>query len=448
MEKFFKLKQHNTTVKTEIIAGLTTFFAMAYILFVNPMYLEQSGMNWGSVFTATCISAAVGCLLTAFLANVPFAQAPGMGLNAFFTFTVCFGMGYTYQQALTIVLISGLLFLIVAVSPLRDKIIDSIPASLKAAISAGIGLFIAIIGCLNSGTGIMKLDQANNLTGLQFTIDGALNYNGIIIIIGILVIACLMAWKIKGAIFLGIIVTTIIYYAIGIPTGNVAVPEIAFNFSNITLSGTFFAFDFGGIFSKGVLPLITAIISFAIVDCFDTVGTLIGTAGGAGMLDKDGKLPEGSKALIADAVATCAGACLGTSTVTTYVESSAGISEGGRTGLTSATVGVLFILALVLAPIAGLIPGAATAPALIIVGMLMMKGVAKVAWNNVEDALPSFLTIAIMPFGYSISDGIAFGFIFYTLIKVLRGKFREVPALMYILTIVFIASFALPKILA
>ena len=226
MEKLFKLKQNNTTVKTEIIAGLTTFFAMAYILFVNPMYLSQAGMNWGSVFTATCISAAVGCILTAFLANVPFAQAPGMGLNAFFTFTVCFGMGYTYQQALTIVLISGLLFLIIAVSPLRDKIIASIPASLKAAISAGIGLFIAIIGFLNSGTGIMMLDQANNITGLQFTLNGTLNFNGITIIVGVLIIACLMAWKVKGAIFVGIIVTTVLYYAVGIPTGFVETPEV------------------------------------------------------------------------------------------------------------------------------------------------------------------------------------------------------------------------------
>ncbi|MBQ2756722.1 MAG: NCS2 family permease [Oscillospiraceae bacterium] len=446
MEKLFKLKQNNTTVKTEIIAGLTTFFAMAYILFVNPMYLSQAGMNWGSVFTATCISAAVGCILTAFLANVPFAQAPGMGLNAFFTFTVCFGMGYTYQQALTIVLISGLLFLIIAVSPLRDKIIASIPASLKAAISAGIGLFIAIIGFLNSGTGIMMLDQANNITGLQFTLNGTLNFNGITIIVGVLIIACLMAWKVKGAIFVGIIVTTVLYYAVGIPTGFVETPEVVFNFSNITLEGTFFAFDFAGIFSKGVLPLITAVISFAIVDCFDTVGTLIGTAGSAGMLDKDGNLPNGSKALVADAVATCAGACLGTSTVTTYVESSAGISEGGRTGLTSATVGILFVLSLVLAPIAGLIPGAATAPALIIVGMLMMKGAVKVAWDNVEDAIPAFLTISVMPFGYSISDGIAFGFISYVVIKLVRGKAKEVPILMYIVSALFIATYILKNI--
>ena len=446
MEKLFKLKEHNTNVRTEIIGGLTTFFAMAYILFVNPMYLSQAGMNWGSVFTATCVASAVGCLLTAFLANVPFAQAPGMGLNAFFTFTVCFGMGYTYQQALTIVLLSGILFLIIAVSPLRDKIINSIPASLKAAISAGIGLFIAIIGFLNSGTGIMKLDEANNITGLQFTLNEAVNYNGMIILLGIIIIACLMAWKVKGSIFIGIIATTVLYYAIGIPTGNVAAPEITFNFSNITLSGTFFAFDFGGIFSKGVLPLITAVISFGLVDCFDTIGTLVGTAGGAGMLDKDGKLEGGSKALIADAIATCTGACLGTSTVTTYVESSAGISEGARTGLSSLTVAILFILALILAPIAGLIPGAATAPALIIVGMLMMKGVVKVAWDNVEDAIPAFLTISVMPFGYSISDGIGFGFISYVIIKMVRGKFKDIPVLMYVVSAIFIVSYILKNI--
>ena len=353
MEKLFKLKENKTNVRTEIIAGVTTFFTMAYIIFVNPSILSSTGMPWGSVFTATCISAAICTLLTGFLANVPFAQAPGMGLNAFFAFTVAtgtlgFGMGYSWQQALTIVLLSGIVFFAVSVSPFRKKIITSIPKSLKAAISAGIGLFIAIIGMLNSGAGIMKLDEANNITGLQFTINGGLNFDGIMILAGVLIIACLMAWKVKGSIFIGIIASSVLYYAIGIPTSYVEAPVLDFNFSNITLSETFFAFDFSGIFDKGVLALLTAVISFAIVDCFDTVGTLIGTAGSVGMLDEDGNLPRGDRAIIADAIATCAGACLGTSTVTTYVESSAGISEGGRTGLSSTVVGILFLLALVL----------------------------------------------------------------------------------------------------
>lgn len=451
MEKLFKLKENKTNVRTEIIAGVTTFFTMAYIIFVNPSILSSTGMPWGSVFTATCISAAIGTLLTGFLANVPFAQAPGMGLNAFFAFTVAtgtlgFGMGYSWQQALTIVLLSGIVFFAVSVSPFRKKIITSIPKSLKAAISAGIGLFIAIIGMLNSGAGIMKLDEANNITGLQFTINGGLNFDGIMILAGVLIIACLMAWKVKGSIFIGIIASSVLYYAIGIPTGYVEAPVLDFNFSNITLSKTFFAFDFSGIFDKGVLALLTAVVSFAIVDCFDTVGTLIGTAGSVGMLDEDGNLPRGDRAIIADAIATCAGACLGTSTVTTYVESSAGISEGGRTGLSSTVVGILFLLALVLAPIAGLIPGAATAPALIIVGVLMLKNAVRVAWDDIEDAIPAFLTIVVMPFGYSISDGIGFGFISYTIIKLVRGKAKEVPALMYVISALFVAMYVLKNI--
>ena len=320
MEKLFQLKKHNTNVRTEVIGGLTTFFAMAYIIFVNPNFLSQTGMDHTAVMLATCISAAIGCFLTAFMANVPFAQAPGMGLNAFFTYTICFGMGYTWQQGLAIVFISGLIFLAVSVSPIRKQIIDSIPAPLKAAISAGIGLFICLIGLLNAGI----VTAGNNLLDL----------------------------------------------------------------SNIT--------------------------------------------SGPALL-----------ALIADAVATCTGALMGTSTVTTFVESSTGISEGARTGLSSVVVGILFLLGCVLAPIAGIIPSAATAPALIIVGMFMIGNVAKIDWSDVEVALPCFLTIAMMPFAYSISDGIGFGFISYTLIKMARGKFKEVPVLLYILSALFVVMYIL-----
>lgn len=441
MERFFKLKEHGTTVKTEIIAGLTTFFAMAYIIFVNPSYLSQAGMDYTSVLVATCVSAAIGCFLTAFLANVPFAQAPGMGLNAFFTFSVCFGMGYTWQQALTIVFISGILFLIIAVSPVRSKIISSIPAPLKAAISAGIGLFICFIGLLNADivklTGDTIVDGV--VVGTDFSDLGAILTSGpALALIGVLITGVLMAWKVKGAMFIGIIATTLI----GIPMGLTHAPSTLTE-NAITLAPTLFKFDFGGLFSHGVLPVVTAIVTFAMCDCFDTVGTLIGTASNAGMLDKDGNLPHGDKALVADACATVVGACLGTSTVTTFVESSTGISEGGRTGLTSVVVGILFLLSVVFAPIAGIIPTQATAPALIIVGMLMIGNVAKIDWSDIEVALPCFLTIIMMPFAYSISDGIGFGFISYCVLKIFRGKFKEVPVLMYVLSALFILMYAL-----
>lgn len=443
MERFFKLKEHGTTVKTEIIAGLTTFFAMAYIIFVNPSYLSQAGMDYTSVLVATCVSAAIGCFLTAFLANVPFAQAPGMGLNAFFTFSVCSSMHYTWQQALTIVFISGILFLIIAVSPVRSKIISSIPAPLKAAISAGIGLFICFIGLLNADIVTLVGTVINEATGAVESTDfsdlGAILTSGpALALIGVLITGVLMAWKVKGAMFLGIIATTLI----GIPMGLTHAPA-SLTENAITLAPTLFKFDFGGLFSHGVLPVVTAIITFAMCDCFDTVGTLIGTASNAGMLDKDGNLPHGDKALVADACATVVGACLGTSTVTTFVESSTGISEGGRTGLTSVVVGILFLLSVVFAPIAGIIPTQATAPALIIVGMLMIGNVAKIDWSDIEVALPCFLTIIMMPFAYSISDGIGFGFISYCVLKIFRGKFKEVPVLMYVLSALFILMYAL-----
>ena len=441
LERFFKLKEHKTTVKTEIVAGLTTFFAMAYIIFVNPSYLSATGMDYVAVLVATCVSAAIGSFLTAFLANVPFAQAPGMGLNAFFTYTVCLGMGYSWQQGLTIVLLSGILFLAISVSPVRGKIISSIPASFKAAISAGIGLFICFIGLLNAD--IVKLIGDTVADGVVVATDysdmGAITSSGpLLALIGVAITAILMAWKVKGAMFLGIIATTLI----GIPMGITQMPT-SLTETSISLAPTLFKFDFGGLFSHGILPVLTAIVTFSICDCFDTVGTLIGTASNAGMLDENGNLPKGDKALIADACATCIGACLGTSTVTTFVESSTGISEGGRTGLTSVVVGILFLLSVVFAPIAGIIPTQATAPALIIVGMLMIGNVAKIDWSDIEVALPCFLTIVMMPFAYSISDGIGIGFISYSLLKIFRGKFKEVPILMYILSALFVLMYVL-----
>lgn len=336
------------------------------------------------------------------------------------------GMGYSWQQALSIVLLSGILFLIIAISPLRGKIISSIPMSLKSAISVGIGLFIALIGFFNSG-----IIQANNNL-LSLNLHGAPQ---LLTLLGLAITVILMLYKRKGAILYGIVITTIIALFIGVTK----LPE-SITMSSFNLAPVFLKFDFN-LLTLGLIPLITTILSFTLVDMFDTVGTLIGTAGNADMLDVHGNLPRGDKAIIADAIATCAGAALGTSTVTTYVESATGIEQGGRTGLTSLVIGILFLLAILLAPIAGIVPAAATAPALIIVGVLMMGSVTKINWKDLEVAVPAFLTVTLMPFSYSIADGIGFGFISYVLIKIFRGKWQEVPALMYLLSLLFILKY-------
>ena len=452
MDKFFKITERGSNLRKEVIGGLTTFFAMAYIIFVNPSILGATGMDATGVAIATCISAAIGTLLTAIMANVPFAQAPGMGLNAFFTYTVCFTMGFTWQQALTIVLISGVIFLLISISPLRGMIIKSIPAPLKSAIGAGIGLFIAFIGLLNAGI-------VNFGPGVP-TLSNITSGTALLAIIGIIIISILLVLKVKGAIFIGIIATGVVGL---IPTligseffgAFITEGESVYSISSLNkISEVAFKFDFHGLtgVEGGLLALITAIISFVIVDMFDTVGTLIGTAGNAGMLDKDGNLPKGDKALIADGVATCAGSCLGTSTVTTYVESSTGISAGAKTGFSSLIISVLFVLSIFITPIFGVLGNndwflfAITSPALVIVGVLMMKSAAKIEWDDMEVAIPSFLTIAMMPFTYSISDGIGFGFISYTIIKLVRRKFNEIPVLMYILSALFIIMFILTNI--
>ena len=431
MEKLFKLKAHGTNVRTELIAGLTTFFAMAYIIFVNPNLLSQTGMDFNAVMVATCIASAVGCFLTSFVSNVPFAQAPGMGLNAFFTYSVCFGMGFTWQQGLAIVFISGVIFLIITISPLKKIIVRAIPAQLKSAIGAGIGLFLAILGLINAG--IINFDAG--VPDMSNIIMGA----PLLALIGILITALLVVFKVKGGIFIGIILTTII----GIPLGVTQAPETLVNTGEVfaSFAGVVGQADFAGLATVGALPVITAVISFFLVDMFDTIGTLIGASHAAGMLDEEGNLPGGDRALLADAIATCAGAMLGTSTVTTYVESSTGIEEGGRTGMVPFIVGILFIAFMFLAPIAGIIPSAATAPAVIIVGVFMMSGVMNIDWKDFEIAIPCFLTIAMMPFAYSISDGIAFGFISYTIIKLVRGKGKEVSPVLYIISILFIIMY-------
>ena len=448
MERFFAVKARGSTAKREIIGGITTFFAMAYIIFVNPNTLcanvgtagepffpAMPEELWGPVLVATCVSAAIGCFLTGLLANVPFAQAPGMGLNAFFTYTVCLGMGYTWQEGLAIVLLSGLLFLIIAVSPLRKKLIHSIPDFLKHAISAGIGLFIAFIGLLN--VGLISIGGAVPALQLSMLVDGQRVWNtqGLLTLIGLLLTAILMAFRVKGAVVIGIVVTTLL----GLPMGVTQLPETV-TMEHVTLAPVLFQMDLGGVLVKGFLPLLTAVISFAIVDCFDTLGALVGLSSNAGLEDQDGR---GDRALIADAMATCCGACIGTSTVTTFAESSTGIAEGARTGLSSMVVGVLFLFSVFLAPVAGIIPAAATAPALIIVGVLTMRSAVSIPWDDMECAVPAFLTIVVMPFAYSISDGIAFGFISFSLIKLVRGKGREVPLLTYGISLLFILKYVL-----
>ncbi len=444
----FKIKERGSNVRTEVIGGITTFFAMAYIIFVNPLYLSMTGMDKVAVMVATCVSAGIGTLLTAFIANVPFAQAPGMGLNAFFTFTVCFGMGYTWQQALGVVLVSGILFLIITLTPLRKGIISAIPAPLKSAIGAGIGLFIAFIGLINAG--IVTAFGAEPPFSAFTTLGNIASPGAILAIIGIIITAILLAYKVKGALFFGIVATTLISF---IPWfGNAGFTALVtgqetFSLASIgNISQTFFAFDFNGMLALGIVPLITACLSFLIVDMFDTVGTLIGTADNAGMLDKDGNFPGGDKALVADAIATVTGACLGTSTVTTYIESSTGIEEGAKTGLASLVTGGLLALCVLIAPLVGIIPGSATAPALIIVGVFMMKSVLKIDWSDIEISIPAFLTVAMMPFSYSIANGIGFGFISYVIIKVARGKFKEVPVMMYVLAALFVVMYIMQNI--
>ncbi|GAB6086389.1 NCS2 family permease [Alkaliphilus crotonatoxidans] len=436
LDSYFKLSENKTDVKTEIIAGITTFITMAYILFVHPEMLALTGMDFNAVFMATCISAAIGTLVMGLYANLPFAQAPGMGLNAFFTFGVVIGMGYSWEQALAAIFISGILFIILTVTGAREAIVEAIPNSLKHAIGGGIGLFIALIGFKNAG--IVVSSEATLVELARFQEPAV-----ILAVIGLILTGILMAKGVKGAMLIGIIVTTII----GIPMG---VTNTQLSKFSLDITPTLFKMDFPGLLKIGEAGVVgalasvaTVVISFSLVDMFDTIGTLIGTGQKAGMLDEKGKLPNMDKALLADAIATTAGAMLGTSTVTTFVESAAGVSEGGKTGLTSVTTGILFILAIFAAPLALVVPSAATAPALIIVGVLMMGAVTKINFDDFTEAMPAFFTIAMMPFTYSIANGIAFGIIFYCLTKTFTGKLKEVHPTLFILSILFVLRFTI-----
>lgn len=426
MEKYFKLKENKTDVKTEILAGITTFMTMVYILAVNPGMLSETGMDFGGVFTATALSAGVATLIMALYAKYPFALAPGMGLNAFFTYSVCIGMKQSWQFALTAVLVEGIIFILLSLLKVREAIFDLIPLSLKKAVSAGIGLFIALVGLKNAG--IIAANEGTTIGLGDLTANAS-----IVALLGLIVIAILYARNVKGALLIGIIIATII----GIPLGVTTLPE-GFKIFSLPPSLKDVAFKFVPFSEIMTKDFWIIVVTFLFVDIFDTVGTLAGVASKSGMLDKEGKLPRVSRALTADAVGTIFGACMGTSTVTTFVESSAGVAAGGRTGLTSVTTGIMFILALFIAPLFAIIPAAATAPVLVVVGVFMMSAVMEINWHDLTEAVPAFLTIAMMPFAYSIAEGIVFGIVSYTLIKTFTGKAKDVSALMWVLSVLFV----------
>ncbi|MDR1215570.1 MAG: NCS2 family permease [Treponema sp.] len=428
MEKIFHLQANKTTVSREILAGVTTFLTMAYILAVNPALLGEAGMPVGGVFTATVIASAIATLVMAFLANLPVALAPGMGLNAFFAFTVVIGMGYTWQLALTAVFFEGILFLILSLFNVRETIIKAIPENLKKAVSVGIGLFIALIGFKNAG---IIVGNESTLVSLGNITSGT----ALLGIIGLLITIILYANKVPGSILIGIIVTTII----GIPL-NITPIQSGFSPISMPEEPLFWQFDFSNIFS---FQFFTVFFTFLFVDIFDTVGTLVGVATKAGFIKKNGEIPNVKQALIADAVGTVAGAVLGTSTVTSYVESTAGVATGGRTGLASVATGILFLLALFFSPVFLLIPSAATAPALIFVGFLMMQAVITVDFANPTEGIPAFLTIVMMPFAYSISEGIVYGLLSFVILKACTGRFKDVSIVTWVLFIIFILRFFL-----
>ncbi|WP_294904438.1 NCS2 family permease [Tatumella sp. UBA2305] len=422
LEKLFKLKANKTSVRTEVIAGCTTFLAMAYILFVNPSILGATGMDKGAVFVATCLAAAIGSVLMGMIANLPIALAPGMGLNAFFTYTVVLHMGYHWEVALGAVFISALTFFALSLFKIREWIINSIPLPLRSAIAAGIGLFLALIAL--EGAGIVVGNPAT-LVGLgDITKPGAL-----LALLGFFLIVILEARKVTGAVLIGILVVTAIAMLAGLtPFGGIfsAPPSLA---------PTFLKLDIAGAFNVG---LVSVIFAFLFVDVFDNSGTLIGVTRRAGLSDENGNIPAMGRALVADSAAALFGSLLGTSTTTSFVESAAGVSAGGRTGLTSVVVAILFLLSLFFSPLAGSVPVYATAPALLFVAVLMTSGLAEIDWKDITTAAPVAVTAITMPFTYSIANGIAFGFITWTVVKLLSGKVREVNPALIILSILFV----------
>jgi AGZA family xanthine/uracil permease-like MFS transporter len=464
MKDLLRLKEHNTTIKTEVLAGLTTFFTMAYIIFVNPAILSQTGMDFNSVLVATCLASAVGTLLIGLLSNYPFALAPGMGLNAYFAFTVVGGMGYTWQEALAAVFISGVIFILLTVSGLREHLVKALPLPIRFSIPAGIGLFIAFIGFNNAG--IVRVNQAPVLDIIRNNWEsGSLNQllravgeappqilemgnladKGVLLaFFGLVVTGILLARQVKGALFLGILLTTLL----GIPLGITSIPQ-EFAFNSISLQPTFFKPDFAGLLQADqgiglaglIAGFVTVILSFTLVDMFDTIGALLGTAARGGFLDEQGNLPRMKRSMLADAIATTFGALVGTSTVTTYIESGAGIMEGGKTGLVSVVVALFFLLAIFFAPIAGVIPIQATAPALILIGFMMLSSLKRIDFEKVEEGIPAFIMLTLMPFTYSIANGIAGGLFFYLVLMLFTGKYKKIHPLVYLVTLLFILHF-------
>lgn len=456
LEKLFKLQENGTDVKTEILAGITTFMTMAYILAVNPSILAAAGMDQGAVFTATALAALIGTLLMAVFANYPFALAPGMGLNAYFAYTVVLGMGYTWQVALTAVFVEGIIFIILSLTSVREAIFNAIPQNLKAAVSVGIGLFIAFIGLQNAnivvgGSTLLELyslDGYNAANGAEATFHDV-GITVILAIVGIIITGILVIRNIKGNILWGILITWILgiicqMTGIYVPNPEAGfyglLPDFSSGLSVPSLSPIFAKMEFEGVFS---LNFLVVIFAFLFVDMFDTIGTLIGVSSKANMLDENGRLPRIKGALLADAVATTAGAVLGTSTTTTFVESASGVTEGGRTGLTAFTTAVLFGLALFLSSIFLAIPSFATAPALVVVGFYMLTNVVNIDFNDLSEAIPCYICIGAMPFFYSISEGISMGVISYVALNLLSGKVKEkkLSILMYVLSVLFILKY-------
>ncbi|OPX55859.1 putative MFS transporter, AGZA family, xanthine/uracil permease [Oceanospirillum multiglobuliferum] len=425
LEKLFKLKEHNTNVKTEIVAGVTTFLTMAYIIFVNPSILKMAGMDYGAVFVATCLAAAIGCLVMGLWANYPIALAPGMGLNAFFTFTVVLELGYSWQSALGAVFFSGLIFTALSLFSIREWIINSIPLSLRLGIAAGIGLFLALIALKSAG---IVVDSPATLV----TLGDLSSPSALLAILGFFIIVSLSYRQVLGSVMIGILVVTALSLILGINElqGVVSAPP--------SLAPTFMQMDLAGALEVGMLSIIFA---FLFVDLFDTSGTLVAVAQQGKLLDKDNRLPRLGRALLADSSATMAGAALGTSTTTSYIESTAGISAGGRTGLTAVVAGVLFLLALFFSPLAASIPAYATAGALFYVAVLMTSGLAQVDWSDLTEAAPVFVAAIAMPMTFSIANGIGFGFITYAAIKLLSGRAKDASPSVLLLAGLFVVKF-------
>ena len=456
LEKLFKLRENGTDVRTEVMAGITTFMTMAYLLAVNPSILSATGMDSGAIFTSTALAAMIGTFLMAFFANYPFALAPGMGLNAYFAYTVVLGMGYKWEVALTAVFVEGIVFIVLSLTDIREAIFNAIPKNLKSAVSVGIGLFIAFIGLQNAnivvgGSTLLELfsiDGYNSAKGVEASMNNV-GITVLLALIGVGITGILVIKNVKGNILWGILLTWILGIICQMTGIYVPDPEIGFysllpdfssGFSIPSIMPVFGKLDFSGVFS---LNFIVVIFAFLFVDMFDTLGTLIGVASKADMLDKDGKLPKIKGALLSDAVGTTVGAVCGTSTVTTFVESASGVAEGGRTGLTSIVAGILFALSLLLSPIFLAIPSFATAPALIVVGYLMLTSVTKIDFSDMTEAIPCFIAIIAMPFMYSISEGISMGVISYVVINLITGKAKEkkISVLMYVLAILFVLKY-------